>query len=132
VRVDSGIETGAEIGTQYDPLLAKVSVWAENREAARARLARALSETSVVGIDTNLGFLTRLLGDPEFVRGEYDTEFVERRSDLYTAPPLSELERDDLLSVLAALEIGHAPAQSRARAEHGLSPWVAAERARLR
>jgi acetyl/propionyl-CoA carboxylase alpha subunit len=105
VRVDSGIETGAEIGTQYDPLLAKVSVWAESRERARARLARALAETSVVGIDTNLGFLTRLLHDAEFVRGDYDTEFVERRSDLYAAPPLSELERDDLLSVLAALEL---------------------------
>jgi acetyl/propionyl-CoA carboxylase alpha subunit len=133
VRVDSGVEVGSVVGTEYDPLLAKLSVWGENREQARARLERALEEYAVLGIDTNLGFLTRLVRDPDFVRGDYDTEFVERRSDLYCAPPLPDSERDDWVAALSALE---AAAGSTRRAEPGpstlLSPWLLAERSRLR
>jgi acetyl/propionyl-CoA carboxylase alpha subunit len=134
VRVDSGIQSGSVIGTEYDPLLAKVSVWGENREQARARLLRALCEYSVLGIDNNLGFLTRLVADADFARGEYDTEFVERRSDLYRAAALEGEERDDWLAALAALEPGRAGARRKTQAgsESALSPWLLVERSRLR
>jgi acetyl/propionyl-CoA carboxylase alpha subunit len=134
VRVDSGIELGGEVGTEYDPLLAKLSVWGESREQARARLLRALGEYCVAGIDTNLGFLTRLIADEEFVRGQYDTEFVERRSDLYRAPPLSDSERHDWVAALAALEMTEPPARrvGEARPANGLPPWLLVERSRLR
>jgi acetyl/propionyl-CoA carboxylase alpha subunit len=134
VRVDSGIEAGSEIGTEYDPLLAKVSVWGETREQARVRLQRALGEYSVLGIDTNLGFLTRLIADADFARGDYDTEFVERRSDLYRAAPLADAERDDWLAALAALEIRRGePAHTERPSEvSALSPWLLVERSRLR
>jgi acetyl-CoA carboxylase biotin carboxylase subunit len=133
VRVDSGIELGSVVGTEYDPLLAKLSAWGETREHARARLVRALSEYSVVGLDTNLGYLSRLIEDADFVRGEYDTEFVGRRSELYAAPALPDSEREDWVAALAALDLADA---STARVErgssHAISPWLLVERARLR
>jgi acetyl-CoA carboxylase biotin carboxylase subunit len=134
VRVDSGIEVGSVIGTEYDPLLAKLTVWGENRDQARARLERALAEYSVLGIDTNLGFLSRLVRDPDFVRGEYDTELVERRTDLYRPPPLPDAECDDWVAALAALDLAEASTARAVRNESAsaLSPWLLIERARLR
>jgi acetyl-CoA carboxylase biotin carboxylase subunit len=134
VRIDSGIEAGSVIGTEYDPLLAKLTVWGADREQARTRLSRALAEYSVLGIDTNLGFLSRLVQDPDFVRGEYDTELVERRSDLYRAPPLRDSERDDWVAALAALDMAEASLarSTPSGSASALSPWLMIERARLR
>jgi len=88
----------------------------------------------VLGIDTNLGFLSRLVQDQDFVRGDYDTEFVERRPDLYRAPPLPDGERDDWVAALAALDLAGASLARAARtdAADALSPWTLVERARLR
>jgi 3-methylcrotonyl-CoA carboxylase alpha subunit len=131
VRLDSGVEEGSSIGSDYDPLLAKLSVWGEDRRQALARLERALGEYSVLGIETNLSFLARLVSDTQYARGEYDTEFVNRRPDLAAVLPLTPDERADWLSALAALELEQ-PSRTTAQVRSQLPAWVLAERARLR
>ncbi len=129
VRVDSGVAAGSEVSPHYDPLLAKLAVWGETRAAAVARLRRALSEFAVVGIDTNLGFLLDLSRDPAFARGDYATDFVTLHPELgATALPQATLH--DLGRALGALSL--LDEKSEARAPNGTSPWVLADRARLR
>ncbi len=133
VRVDSGVSAGSLVGPDYDPLLAKLSVWAPDRPAAIARLARALSEYRVLGVHTNLTFLSRLVSDPCFLRGDYDTEFVERSRELLQPPALAAERSADLVAALAALELG-SPRKNAPKvpAREQPSPWLLAERARLR
>jgi urea carboxylase len=73
VRVDSWIETGAEVTGHYDPLLAKVIAHAADRETARARMAAALAASSIHGIETNLPWLRTVLSLPQFAAGEATT-----------------------------------------------------------
>ena len=131
VRDDSGVFAGATVSPHYDPLLAKLSVWAPDRPQALARLRRALGEYVVVGIQTNLAFLERLLATPEVAEGHYDTGFVERRAADLTAPDLSA--DDDALfaaaAVAASLGARGAKVDAESLGRDALSPWVAADRA---
>lgn len=79
VRVDSGLRAGAggEVGTAYDPLLAKIIAYAPDRATALGRLRAALGATVVLGVDTNAGFLRRLLADERVVAGALDTGLVD-------------------------------------------------------
>jgi len=78
VRVDSGVREGTEISVHYDALLAKLICWGRTRGEAVARMRRAISEFRIEGVKTTLPFHARVLDAPEFVRGRYDTRFVER------------------------------------------------------
>jgi 3-methylcrotonyl-CoA carboxylase alpha subunit len=87
VRVDTGVRQGDAVTPFYDPMIAKIVACGENREAARRRLCRALADTAVLGVATNLGFLTRVAADPDFSAGAVDTGFIEcRREALLPAP----------------------------------------------
>jgi len=86
VRVDSGLRVGTIVGTDYDPMLAKVVAWGEDRPTALARLTRALASTELLGVTTNVGFLRRLLGHPDVVAGRLDTELVGRVGGELAAP----------------------------------------------
>jgi acetyl-CoA/propionyl-CoA carboxylase biotin carboxyl carrier protein len=98
VRVDSALEVGLEVGTRYDPMLAKVIAHGDHREQALDRLRAALGDTAVLGLSTNIGFLRRLLDDPDVRRAEMDTGLVERRLG-----SLSGGTPDQLLAEAAAL-----------------------------
>ncbi len=89
LRVDSSLAVGSVVGSDYDPMLAKVVAAGPDRETARARLVAALAGTAVLGVTTNTGFLQALLGDPDVVAGRLDTGLIERRGDALTAlePP---------------------------------------------
>jgi 3-methylcrotonyl-CoA carboxylase alpha subunit len=87
IRVDTGVRAGDVVTPYYDPLIAKIIAVGESREAARTRLAQALADTAVLGVATNLGFLARLVVDPEFAAGRIDTGFIERRRDALLGPP---------------------------------------------
>jgi 3-methylcrotonyl-CoA carboxylase alpha subunit len=87
VRVDSGIAPGSEVGTVYDPMLAKVIALGATRSEALAKLREALADFVVVGVNTNIGFLRRLLADPDVVAGQLDTELVDRVQESLGAPP---------------------------------------------
>ena len=94
IRVDAGVRQGDTVTPFYDSMIAKIVAYGENRAAARAHLARALAETAVLGVATNLGFLARVVADAEFAVGTVDTGFIERRREALLessrpAPPLA-------------------------------------------
>ncbi|MXX76351.1 MAG: ATP-grasp domain-containing protein [Holophagales bacterium] len=77
-RFDSGVESGSDVGIEFDPMLAKVIVGAPNRREAALRLARVLETTRMQGIRTNRDFLVATLRSPEFLAGDTTTDFIER------------------------------------------------------
>lgn len=79
VRVDSGLRTGAVIGTDFDPMVAKVIATGADRAQALARLDQALEETVVLGVYTNVEYLQHLIRDADVARGDIDTTLVESR-----------------------------------------------------
>ncbi|KAB8185704.1 ATP-grasp domain-containing protein [Nonomuraea phyllanthi] len=78
VRVDSGLAEGGVVGSEFDPMLAKVVAWAPDRDSAFRTLDRALARTAVLGLVTNLPFLRALVAHPAVRAGELDTGLVER------------------------------------------------------
>ncbi|WNM35272.1 acetyl/propionyl/methylcrotonyl-CoA carboxylase subunit alpha [Streptomyces sp. Li-HN-5-11] len=78
MRTDSGLSEGTEVGSLYDPMLSKVIAYGPDRPSALRRLRAALAETVTLGVQTNAGFLRRLLAHPAVVAGELDTGLVER------------------------------------------------------
>ena len=101
VRNDVGVYPGAMVPIHYDPMIGKLAVWADTREAAIARLDRALSEYVVRGITTNIRYLRAILALPEFRAGDYDTSILGRNeAALFAVPPA---ERSDLALVAAAV-----------------------------
>jgi acetyl-CoA/propionyl-CoA carboxylase, biotin carboxylase, biotin carboxyl carrier protein len=91
-RVDSGIHAGTVVGSDYDPMLAKIITHADDRPAALKALDRALAETAVLGVTTNVDFLRFLLADPDVVEGALDTGLLDRRVGDYTAPTAGDDE----------------------------------------
>ena len=100
VRDDSGVYEGASVPIHYDPLVSKLVVWAESREAAIARMRRAVGEYKVLGIRTTLPFFERVLEDPGFVAGEFDTSFVQA---LVERPVERPAERAEVAAIAAAI-----------------------------
>jgi propionyl-CoA carboxylase alpha chain len=88
VRDDRGVEAGGEVSMFYDPMIAKLVVWAPTRPAAIARMRRALGEYEILGVRTNIGFCRFVLEHPAFAAGDFDTHFVDRefRPELLPAP----------------------------------------------
>jgi acetyl-CoA/propionyl-CoA carboxylase biotin carboxyl carrier protein len=81
VRTDSGLSEGTEVGSLYDPMLSKVIAYGPDRATALRKLRAALAQTVTLGVQTNAGFLRRLLAHPAVVSGELDTGLVERVVD---------------------------------------------------
>ncbi|MFF9015090.1 acetyl/propionyl/methylcrotonyl-CoA carboxylase subunit alpha [Streptomyces sp. NPDC014870] len=81
MRTDSGLSEGTEVGSLYDPMLSKVIVHAPDRPTALRRLRAALADTVTLGVQTNAGFLRRLLAHPDVVTGDLDTGLVERDAE---------------------------------------------------
>ena len=96
VRVDSGLAPGMTIGSDYDPMLAKVIVHADDRGAALSGLDRALADTAVLGVETNIDFLRFVLADNDVREGRLDTELLQRLSYI---PP----DTDDEALIAAAV-----------------------------
>ena len=79
VRVDTAVYNGYTIPPYYDSMIAKIIVYAENREEAIAKMKRALEECVIDGIDTNIDFLLKIINCREFKEGNYDTSFIEEK-----------------------------------------------------
>ena len=82
VRVDSYVYEGYEIPIYYDPMVAKLIVWATTREYAIERMRAALDEYKITGIKTNISYLNAIMHTPDFVRGGYDTAFLEKNDEI--------------------------------------------------
>ena len=106
VRVDAGVVEGDAISPHYDSMVAKLIVWGEDREQALARLAAALRETHIVGLNTNVAFLRRVVASRSFAGADLDTALIEReRAALFEAPGVSaELAAAGLIAHTLATE----------------------------
>ncbi|MGB9404032.1 MAG: acetyl-CoA carboxylase biotin carboxylase subunit [Candidatus Acidiferrales bacterium] len=105
IRWDGGVYPSWTVLNEYDPMLAKLIAWGADRGEAIARLKRALGETHIRGIRTNVGLFQRILAEKDFIRGEIHTkwldEFLERSKDSRTNPP--DRATEDAATIAAAL-----------------------------
>jgi len=124
VRVDTGVETGAVITPHYDPMLAKLIAWGEDRGAALARLRAALAQCEVVGVTTNVEFLGRVVASRAFAAGELDTGLIERNRDALFPVEIPASDEALATAALAELLLERDGARQRARASGDPhSPW---------
>ncbi|XP_036926912.1 methylcrotonoyl-CoA carboxylase subunit alpha, mitochondrial isoform X2 [Sturnira hondurensis] len=80
-RIDTGVRQGDEVSVHYDPMIAKLVVWAADRQAALAKLRYSLRQYHIVGLHTNIDFLLSLSGHPEFEAGNVHTDFIPQHRD---------------------------------------------------
>ena len=78
IRVDTFVYEGYTIPASYDSMIVKIIVWGKNRNEAISKMKRALEETVIEGIDTNVDFLFKIIRNPDFIRGNFDTSFIEK------------------------------------------------------
>jgi acetyl/propionyl-CoA carboxylase alpha subunit len=97
VRVDTYGYGGVQVPVRYDPILAKLAVWGETREECVRRMRRTLEDFAIAGVRTNLPVFQRILEDPDFIAGTYNTDFMRR-------PLLKPNDKpsDELVDALAA------------------------------
>jgi acetyl-CoA carboxylase, biotin carboxylase subunit len=100
VRIDSGVYAGWTVPIEYDPLLAKLSVWAETRELAIQRMRRAVGEYRIIGMTTNLDLFEKLMADDNFRAGDLHTAFLD---EFMSRSRVREPDQNEFLaSILAA------------------------------
>ncbi|CAN5191561.1 hypothetical protein BH18CHL2_BH18CHL2_08080 [soil metagenome] len=119
IRVDSALGPGSAVPTEYDPLLCKLVAAAATRDAALARMRRAVAETIIAGVPTTLPFHRYVLQEPDFTAGRYDTSYVDEHW-----PPRGEDDLDDG-AVAAAAAVGVlVSARRRPAPATGPSAWA--------
>jgi acetyl/propionyl-CoA carboxylase alpha subunit len=101
IRVDSGIAEGGSVTAAFDPMLAKVIVHAQTREAAIAKADKALSDFVLLGCQTNSGFLRRLLQDPDFIEGNIHTGLIAEKTELMAEPLPDDAITRQILAIAA-------------------------------
>jgi acetyl-CoA/propionyl-CoA carboxylase, biotin carboxylase, biotin carboxyl carrier protein len=106
IRVDSGLARGTVVGSDYDPMLSKVIAYAGDRPAALRALDRALADTAVLGVTTNVEFLRFLLADPDVAAGRLDTGLLDRRTPDFAAAQPGD---DELIAAAAYKWLRHWP-----------------------
>ena len=118
VRVDTGVEQGDAITPHYDPMIAKLIVWGEDRSEALARMASALDRYEIVGVANNVEFLGRLVRSESFAKANLDTALIERERDALL--PAERKMPESAWLVAAAAEL----AKRTAAASTEASPWA--------
>ncbi|MFH0894484.1 MAG: acetyl-CoA carboxylase biotin carboxylase subunit [Bacteroidota bacterium] len=102
VRVDSYVYDGYEIPIHYDPMIAKLVVWAVKREYAIERMRRALHEYKIIGVANNLAVLRRIMDSNDFVQGKYNTHFIEKNLDELLQPEKNNQKETEDVAMMAA------------------------------
>jgi 3-methylcrotonyl-CoA carboxylase alpha subunit len=126
VRVDTGVEQGDEITPFYDPMIAKLIVWdagegGNARDAALARMRQALADYRIVGVTTNVDFLSRLVACPAFANADLDTGLIARSRDLLF--PSEKVPPNTVFFIAAVAELLREQAAALAKASHSGDPW---------
>ena len=103
IRLDEGVYSGWIVPMDYDPLLAKLIAWGNSREETIARLRRALEEYSVTGIKTNTALFRRILVEPDFLRSEIHTKWLDELLKRPHTAPDSNSRSADAAAIAAAL-----------------------------
>ncbi len=104
IRVDSGVGTGDEISIYYDPMIAKLIVFAQDREATIQRMSAALSQYIILGLTTNIAFLRQVIDHSEFRSGQTTTAFIERHLTNWQPPQAAVPDEALIAAALSAVQ----------------------------
>lgn len=126
VRHDCGIYSGCDVPIFYDPILAKLIVWAENRDLACRRMIHALNDYVILGIKTTVDFLKEVIAHPQFRKAETTTDFIPKYFGQWKGREKTEEDLRVALLVSAFAEFERTPASRGPTAERGEthSPWL--------
>jgi 3-methylcrotonyl-CoA carboxylase alpha subunit len=128
VRIDTGVVQGDAVGVFYDPMIAKLIVWGENRHLAIQRLERALADYKIAGVITNVDFLRRLCAHSGFKDANLRTDFIEQ----HRAALFSHVEHTQSLAQLGLyLSLASTGAANLNRQSDPTSPWHATDAWRM-
>ncbi|HET9216700.1 MAG TPA: acetyl-CoA carboxylase biotin carboxylase subunit [Terriglobia bacterium] len=129
LRDDSGVYEGWTVPIDYDPLISKLVAWAPSRHDAIQRMLRALNEYHVGGIQTNLSFFREILNQPDFLKGDFDTGFIDRWLKHRSASVATSQTDLDLAVIAAAVfDVANEPSQDHSAGQR--SAWKVAARLR--
>ena len=126
VRIDTGVRTGDEISQFYDPMIAKLVVWGEDRASALRRLSRSLASYQVVGVTTNVAFLQRVVAHPAFANARLDTGLIARhQAELLAAPAAPSPQVLAVAAIGEFLRLEDEAAKRAQASQDRFSPWHA-------
>src|SRR5690606_32797350 len=100
VRLDCGFLDGTEVGVNYDPMLAKLVVWGENRELAISKSIHSLDEVLFLAVKTNGDYLKRILADNDVVSGDTHTHFIPDHKEALDSGAFEDQDMADLIAAL--------------------------------
>lgn len=125
VRVDDGFEQGMNIPIYYDPMIAKLVVHAENRDAAIAKMRKAIDDFRIIGVETTLDFCQFVLAHDQFTSGKFNTHFVKDyfKPEYLTPPVTKELEEMAAVIASVALQQKENELIVAATSDKKYSPW---------
>lgn len=124
VRVDTGVRQGDDVSVFYDPMIAKLIVWDENRDKALARLAKELKNYHISGMVTNLDFLYNLASSQPFREADLDTGFIEKHHDKIFHDSKEDIDQSLFIAALYLLLAQESQAKRNAAASQDpTSPW---------
>ncbi|KAL6469527.1 hypothetical protein MHYP_G00230510 [Metynnis hypsauchen] len=102
-RIETGVREGDEVSVHYDPMIAKLVVWGEDRSAALKKLRYCLRQYNIVGLSTNIDFLLNLSGHPEFEAGNVHTSFIPQHSEQLFPPAVAPTAEEACQAALGLL-----------------------------
>jgi acetyl-CoA carboxylase biotin carboxylase subunit len=121
IRLDSAAYAGFEVSLHYDPMIAKLCSWGRNRESAVANMIRALREYKILGIKTTIPFHLRVLHNKTFLKGNYDTTFIDTKFD---SEDLTVRRKNDPTIAVIAAALKHFEQEKEAAARATTLPLV--------
>lgn len=124
IRVDTGVLQGDEIGIYYDSMIAKLIAFGDDRQQAQNKLIAALAHTAVLGVKTNIAFLTKIATEPDFTAGKVDTHFIAQHSDSLLSQPKQAPHRALIFAAIALLRKNEIAARAKLHGSSDpYSPW---------
>ena len=124
IRNDSALYSGIEVTMHYDPILAKLICWGEDREVARKRSIQALSDYAILGIKTQIDYLKDLLSHPEFASGNTQTDFIPKNMNNWKEKRQVENLKEIALITVAIQEMNKTPVRRNMVRTTGFDPWL--------
>lgn len=121
VRLDCGFLDGTDVGVNYDPMLAKLVVWGEDRKLAISKTIQSLDEVLFLGVKTNRDYLKRILGHKDFIAGNTHTHFIpDHKEDLKVLP----VKDEEMAAIIAAFSFAEGKAARTGAMETMKNPWT--------
>lgn len=129
VRIETGVRSGDEVSVHYDPMIAKLVVWSEDRYSALLKLRQSLSQYNIAGLTTNINFLIDLAGHAEFAAGIVDTDFIQRHQERLLTP--STVSHTELCQAAMAFLLARYIQSSTVNSTASTSPYLAQTNSRF-